>query len=180
MGIRQLGESAAKELSRLHASLQEVANSPILAELLRDSRADAKKKNPELSKLAITGDVGRAVAESIIAFFRSDAGRHVLEDLAKLGVNPASENYLPVPSEASPADMPLAAKTFVITGTLSMDRDAMKQWIEARGGKVSGSVSAKTHYLVAGEGGGTKRDKAESLGVAILDEAGLRALAGEG
>ena len=180
MGIRQLGESAAKELSRLHASLQEVANSPILAELLRDSRADAKKKNPELSKLAITGDVGRAVAESIIAFFGSEAGRRVLDDLAKLGVNPASENFLPVLSEASLADMPLAAKTFVITGTLSMDRDAMKQWIESRGGKVSGSISAKTHYLVAGEGGGTKRDKAESLGVAILDEAGLRALAGEG
>ncbi len=55
--------------------------------------------------------------------------------------------------------MPLAGKTFVITGTLSIDRDAMKDLIESQGGKVSGSVSAKTHYLLAGEGGGSKRDQ---------------------
>ena len=69
-----------------------------------------------------------------------------------------------------------AGKTFVVTGTLSMDRDAMKELIESKGGKVTGSVSAKTHYVLAGEGGGSKRDKAEKLGVTILDEAAILAL----
>jgi DNA ligase (NAD+) len=72
--------------------------------------------------------------------------------------------------------MPLAGLTFVITGTLSMDRDDMKALIEEKGGKVSGSVSAKTNYLVAGEGGGSKRDKAESLGLNIISEDELQKL----
>ncbi len=72
----------------------------------------------------------------------------------------------------------VAGKTFVITGTLSMDRDAMQELIESKGGKVSGSVSAKTSYVLAGEGGGSKRDKAEKLGVAILDEEAFKLLAG--
>ena len=81
-------------------------------------------------------------------------------------------------AEADLSALPLAGKTFVITGTLSMDRDAMKELIESNGGKVSGSVSAKTSYVLAGEGGGSKRDKAEKLGVSILDEEGLRDLLG--
>ena len=90
--------------------------------------------------------------------------------LAELGIDSVSENYLPCAAEADLSALPLAGKTFVITGTLSMDRDAMKELIESKGGKVSGSVSAKTSYVLAGEGGGSKRDKAEKLGVAILDE----------
>jgi DNA ligase (NAD+) len=170
MGIRQLGESAAKELSRLHRTIPEIANSEILAELLRDTRATAKKQNDFLSKYSITGDVGPAVAETITTFFKSDAGRHVIARLAELGIDPASDNYLPIPAEADLSALPLAGKTFVITGTLSVDRDAMKERIERLGGKVSGSVSAKTSYVLAGEGGGSKRDKAEKLGVPILDE----------
>jgi len=73
----------------------------------------------------------------------------------------------------------LAGKTFVLTGTLpSLSRDEAKALIEAAGGKVSGSVSAKTHYVVAGEEAGSKLDKAKALGVTILDEAGLKALLG--
>jgi len=72
--------------------------------------------------------------------------------------------------------LPFLGKTFVITGTLSIDRDEMKAFIESKGGKVSGSVSAKTSYVLAGEGGGSKRDKAEKLGVTILDEEGLEKL----
>lgn len=173
MGIRQLGESAAKELSRLHRTLGEIPDSPILAQLQLDTRADAKKKNELLTPFAITGDVGPAVAESILSFFKSSAGIHVLERLAELGIDPASDNYHPIAAAADPATQPLAGKTFVITGTLSMDRDAMKDFIESKGGKVSGSVSAKTHFVLAGEGGGSKRDKAEKLGVTILDEASL-------
>jgi DNA ligase (NAD+) len=178
MGIRQLGESAARELSRLHRDLTEIADSPILAELLRDTRADAKKKNEFLAPFAITGDVGPAVAETITAFFHSEAGRHALARFQEIGINPASDNYLPVAAEADLTALPLAGKTFVITGILSIDRDEMKAFIESKGGKVSGSVSAKTHYVLAGEGGGSKRDKAEKLGVPIIDEAGLQTLLG--
>jgi DNA ligase (NAD+) len=173
MGIRQVGESAAKELARLHASLSEVASSPILAELLRDTRPDAKKRNELLAPLGISGDVGPAVAQSVTGFFGSDAGRRVLEQLRALGINPVSPRRDPADGGG-----PLAGKTFVITGTLSIDRDAMKEHIESLGGKVSGSVSSKTDYLLAGEGGGSKRDKAEQLGVKILSEEELRSLAG--
>jgi DNA ligase (NAD+) len=176
MGIRQLGESAAKELSRLHKSLTEIPSSPILAELLRDTRATAKKQNETLIPYQITGDVGPAVAETILTFFKSEAGAHVIARLAELDIDPSSDNYLPRPAEADLSELPLAGKTFVITGTLSMDRDEMKAFIESKGGKVSGSVSAKTHYVLAGEGGGSKRDKAEKLGVPILDEPALHLL----
>jgi DNA ligase (NAD+) len=174
MGIRQVGESAAKELSRLHESLPEIARSPILAELLQDTRADAKKKNPALQPYAITGDVGPAVAESLHAFFASEAGVHVLQRLNELGLDPRSTNYAPKAAEVDLSALPLAGKTFVLTGTLSIERDEMKRLLEAKGAKVSGSISAKTHYLVAGEGGGSKRDKAEKLGVAIIDETEAR------
>ncbi len=180
MGIRQLGESAAKELSRLHHTIGEIANSDILEELLRDTRATAKKQNEFLAKFSITGDVGPAVAETISSFFKSDAGKHVLARLAELEIDPISDNYLPIAAEADLSAQPLAGKTFVITGTLSMDRDAMMELIESKGGKVSGSVSAKTNYVIAGEGGGSNRDKAEKLGVTILDEAGLHQLLGIG
>lgn len=176
MGIRQLGESAAKELARLHHNIGEIANSKILAELLRDPRSVAKKQNEFLAKFAITGDVGPSVAESITRFFETTAGQHVLTRMTELGIDPRSENYLPITTDTDLSGLPLAGKTFVITGTLSMDRDAMKELIETKGGKVSGSVSAKTSFVVAGEGGGSKRDKAETLGVAIIDEAALHAM----
>jgi len=170
MGIRQLGESAARELARLHRTLSEIPDSDILAELLRDTRTDAKKKSELLAKYSITGDVGRSVAEAVVSFFKSTAGQHAIARFAELGIDPVSENYLPIAAEADLSALPLAGKTFVITGTLSMDRDEMKERIEAKGGKVSGSVSAKTSYVLAGEGGGSKREKAEKLGVAILGE----------
>jgi DNA ligase (NAD+) len=173
MGIRQLGEAAAKELSRHHETLPDVVTSPILAELRRDTRADAKKKNPVLMQHDIAGDVGSAVAESVHGFFQSDAGRHVLERLESLGINPRSSLL----RDAAAAG-PLSGKTFVITGTLSMDRDAVKTLIESHGGKVSGSVSKKTDYVLAGEGGGSKRDKAETLGVPIIDETDFAFLLG--
>lgn len=179
MGIRQLGESAAKELSRLHQTLPEIANSAILAALLKDSRPTAKKQNEFLAKFSITGDVGPAVAETITVFFKSEAGQHVLARMHELGITPASDNFLPIAAEADLSTLPLAGKTFVITGTLSIDRDAIKEFIESKGGKISGSVSAKTHYVLAGEGGGSKRDKAEQLGITILDEAALHALLGQ-
>jgi DNA ligase (NAD+) len=172
MGIRQLGESSSKELSRHHARFSELPSSPILAELATETRADAKKKNPVLAQHQISGDLGPAVAESLTMFLKSDAGLAVLSRMKELDLDPQST----LAAAAQNGPMPLAGKTFVITGTLSRDRDDIKTHIESLGGKVSSSVSARTHYLLAGEGGGSKRDKAISLGVTILDEPALESL----
>lgn len=176
MGIRQLGESAAKELARLHEKLSAIPESQILTELLKDTRATAKKQNPFLAQYNITGDVGPAVAESVTTFFQSEAGQHVIQRLRDLEIDPISDHYLPVLDAADLASLPLAGKTFVLTGTLTVDRDDMKALIESKGGKVSGSVSARTNYVLAGEGGGSKRDKAEKLGVAIISEEDLQSM----
>ena len=168
MGIRNLGESAAKELSRLHLHFIDIPSSPILEELLKDTRADAKKKNPLLAPFAISGDVGPAVAESILSFFNSKAGWKTIMRFGELTLNPTSDNYAPIPAEAP--KLLFTGKTFVITGTLSQDRDHFKTLIEKNGGKVSGSVSKNTDYLLAGESAGSKFDKATQLGVRILDE----------
>ena len=174
LGIRQIGESAAKELSRLHQNFSELAHSSILAELSKDTRPDAKKKNPILLPYAISGDVATVAAQSIVDYFQSAAGKKLLDALHQHGLDPQSENYQPRPEEIDISQQPLAGKTFVITGTLSAPRDEIKSWIESKGGKVSGSVSASTSYLLCGEAGGSKRDKAEALGIAIIDEEKLR------
>ena len=86
----------------------------------------------------------------------------------------------PVRLQYVAARLPLAGKTFVLTGTLPhLGRDAAKDMLEAAGAKVSGSVSARTHYVVAGAEPGTKFEKAQKLGVPILDEAGMLALLGQ-
>jgi DNA ligase (NAD+) len=175
MGIRHVGESAAKELARIHEDLAALATSTILAELVNDTRPDAKRKNEQLACHAISGDVGRAVAESVTTFLASDAGKDVLDRMRRLGLNPKSAQYRP-----QGAAGPLTGKTFVITGTLGIDRDAMKEFIERMGGRVSGSISAKTDYLLAGEGGGSKREKAASLGVPVIGEDEIRRLIDSG
>lgn len=176
MGIRQVGEAAAKELARLHPDLPSLARSEILTELRADGRGDAKKKNDKLLPYAISADVAQVVAEAVLAFFESEAGLHVLERMEQLRLNPTSANFAPKPAEADLTALPLFGKTFVITGTLSIDRDEMKRFLESKGAKVAGSVSAKTNYLLIGEGGGSKREKAEKAGVKVIDEAELRAL----
>ncbi|MDA0767263.1 MAG: NAD-dependent DNA ligase LigA [Verrucomicrobia bacterium] len=130
-----------------------------------------------LAAKQISPDVGPVASASVLDFFESEAGQHVLERLHTLGINPRSDNYAPDPTAAS-ADLPLLGKTFVITGTLSAGRDEFKNLIEKRGGKVTGSVSKSTDFLLAGEGGGSKRDKAAKLGVTIIDEAAWHDLLG--
>ncbi|MGC4017151.1 MAG: NAD-dependent DNA ligase LigA [Luteolibacter sp.] len=211
MGIRQVGESAAKELSRLFASLSELTTSDLLPAIgergLKDTWLKANPVSPKKEKLeeaekerrkqiatdykpriaeltemlapySISPELGGVAAQSVVNYFGSEAGRHVLERLSELGIDPKSDNYLPKANEADLSSLPLAGKTFVITGTLTIDRDDMKRLIEEKGGKVSGSISAKTHFLVAGEGGGSKRTKAESLGVTVIDEEAVRAMLG--
>lgn len=177
MGISQVGETSARELSRLHRSFGELAQSAILAELRTLKTGDSKEKNAILAPYEIASEVGPVAAASVLDFFQSPSGETLLRRLDELGIDPQSDNYSPKPSEeALGPEKPLAGKTVVITGTLSAPRDDIAARIIAAGGKVSGAVSKNTHYLLAGEGGGSKLEKALALGVPVLDEAALFAL----
>lgn len=177
MGISQVGESAARELARLHRNFGELATSPLLAELRMLKTGESKEKNAFLAPYEIASEVGPIVAASVLDFFQSAAGTAVLARLAEFGIDPQSENYSPKPAEDTDGfGKPLVGKTFVITGTLSAPRDDIAARILAAGGKVSGSVSKNTSYLLAGEGGGSKLDKALALGVPVIAEADLEGL----
>jgi DNA ligase (NAD+) len=117
------------------------------------------------------------VAASIARFFAEPHNREAIAQLRAAGIAFAE----PGPAEAPSADGPFAGKIAVLTGTLaSMSRDEAKAKIEALGGKVTGSVSKKTDFVVAGEEAGSKLDKARELKVAVLDEAAFLALLGGG
>ena len=119
--------------------------------------------------------MGPVVAQSLHTFLAQPHNREVIEQLRAAGIT--WEEGEGTATNAAP--QPLAGKTFVLTGTLpTLSRDDAKEMIEAAGGKVSGSVSKKTHYVVAGEEAGSKLDKARELGVLVIDEAGLRELLG--
>ena len=116
-------------------------------------------------------DVGPEVAARIATFFTETHNRKVIAKLIAAGV------HWPEVEVMAAAEQPLAGKTFVLTGTLEgMTRDEAKARLQALGAKVSGSVSKKTDYVVAGASPGSKLDRARELGVAVLDEAGFRAL----
>jgi DNA ligase (NAD+) len=123
--------------------------------------------------------IGDEIAQSLQQWFATPANQALLGDLERLGFSLASsdEELKAAAERASAGNSSLSGQTFVLTGTLpSLSRSEAKALIEAAGGKVSGSVSKKTSYVVAGEEAGSKLSKAESLGVTVLDEAGLRAL----
>ena len=132
-----------------------------------------KLMNASVEQLLEVPDVGPIVAASVHTFFAQPHNREVVEQLRAAGIT--WEEHAGTAADAPPK--PLAGVTFVLTGTLpTLSRDEAKELIEAAGGKVSGSVSKKTNYVVAGEEAGSKLDKARELGIAILDEAGLRAV----
>ncbi|MDR2926047.1 MAG: NAD-dependent DNA ligase LigA [Azoarcus sp.] len=150
LGIRNVGESTAKELARCFGSLS----------ALQNASAAALEEIP---------DVGPVVAKSIVDFFAETHNREEIARLVEAGVRWEEHEGV-----ASAATGRFAGKTFVLTGTLpSLKREDAKELIEAAGGKVSGSVSKKTSYVIAGEEAGSKLDRARELGIAILDEAGL-------
>jgi len=156
LGIRETGEATADSLARHFGSLERVI--------------EASKGTEELQKVP---DVGPVVAEHLKSFF-SEA--HNLEVVARLtGKNGVRiQNVAVDPASLSDA---FAGKTFVVTGTLSaMTRDEARQAIKQRGGKVAGSVSGKTDYLVYGEKAGSKLEKASDLQVELLDEAAFSAM----
>ena len=144
-----------------------------LAKVYPDIHTIARLTESELSAVDGSGDITAAV---IHRFFDKSDNMDMVHTLEELGLNMKSLRYGAQSPDAE--DAPFAGKTFVITGTLpTMDRNQASQYIEERGGKVSGSVSKKTSYLVAGEAAGSKLTKARDLGVAVLTEEELKALA---
>jgi DNA ligase (NAD+) len=154
LGIRQVGESTARDLARHFGSMDRLMDASV-------------------EQLLEVPDVGPIVAQSIRTFFDQPHNREAVEQLRAAGIQ--WEEHDGAQKQEGP--QPLAGKTLVLTGTLpTLSRDEAKALVEAAGGKVSGSVSKKTSWVVAGEEAGSKLDKARELGIEILDEAGLRAL----
>ena len=152
LGIRHVGEATAKELSRHFGTL--------------DAIMDAN-----IDQLLQVSDVGPTVALSIRTFFDQAHNREVVEQLKACGVN-WKEGIA-----TAGASLPLTGQTFVLTGTLqTMGRDEAQAKLEMLGAKVSGSVSKKTHAVVAGAEAGSKLEKAQSLGVTVLDESAFQEL----
>ncbi len=155
LGILHVGEGVAKALGRGFPNLEAVFSAS--AEQLMECE-----------------DIGEIIARSIVHWYGDPENRKVVEGLRRAGVNFNSELYQVAASKG-----PLSGKTLVLTGTLpNLKREEATARIEAAGGKVSGSVSKKTDFVVAGEDAGSKLDKAAKLGVKVIDEAELLRLCG--
>ena len=144
LGIPQVGQSAARALARAFGSLEKI-------------------KEANIFDLSAVNDIGAVTAEYIVEWFTSPQSEHLLSLLEKAGVNTESKE--------EPAGTKLSGKTFVLTGTLpTLKREEAKALIEKAGGKVAGSVSAKTSVVLAGEAAGSKLTKARELGIQIISE----------
>jgi DNA ligase (NAD+) len=213
LAIPEIGEETAHDLARFHTSLADVADSPLLRDVVtldrlrveiadtnprakknrekeerqRDKLAEkhqslieeaeevgrrliaagfaAKPKRKDVRNLDAVVKVGPAAAKAALNWFASERGREVLQRVKSLGIHWAG-------GPSSGSDNAFAGKTFVLTGSLEkMTRAEAQERIRARGGDVSGSVSRKTHYVVAGPGAGSKLSEAKQLGVTVLSEA---------
>ena len=144
LGIRGVGEATAQLIAQEFGELE-----PLVV--------------ADVASLEAIHDIGPIVAQHIVDFFGEQHNCDVIEKLRIAGVS--------WPVVERPRQQPLAGKTFVLTGTLSMPRSELKEKLQALGAKVAGSISKKTDYVVVGENPGSKHDKAVQLGVAVLDEA---------
>lgn len=173
LGIPVVGETTARDLAQAFGTLD-----ALLAAAEADLATEhAEKKKERFPRLQAVPDVGPTVAASIAHFFAEPRNRDVIAQLVRAVDEGGAGIHWPAPKAA--AEGVLTGKTFVITGTLpGMSRDEASALIEAHGGKCTGSVSAKTDYLLAGEAAGSKLAKAEKLGVPVLDLDALRALIG--
>ena len=150
LGIFHVGVSASRALADHFRSLKK----------LMEAAVDELQRIP---------DVGEVVAQSIHQFFQEKQNRKIIERLEKLGVRPQIE-----PRRTQTAGSPFAGSTWVITGTFSQPREEIAEMIIQRNGKVSGSVSKKTNYVLAGDAAGSKLEKAQQLGVRVIGEADFR------
>jgi DNA ligase (NAD+) len=159
LGIRHVGEATAKDLAKHFGRLDAIMGA-------------TPEEAATVEQLLAVRDVGPVVAQSIHTFFQQPHNREVVEQLRACGVTwPEGEG-----AADSQAPQPFAGLTVVLTGTLpTLSRDAAKDLLEAAGAKVSGSVSKKTSFVVAGAEAGSKLEKARELGITVLDEAALLA-----
>jgi DNA ligase (NAD+) len=155
LGIPQVGAVLSETLARHFRSLDRLAEA-------------------SLSELTQVNDVGPKVAEEIVAFFHEPSTRRVLTAFKKAGLN-----FTALPDELAERGGVFSGKKFVITGTLSASREDFIRKIQSLGGSVTGSVSPKTDYLLAGEDTGSKLEKARSLKVQILSEKEFEKLVGQ-
>jgi len=154
LGIMHVGASVARKLADKFHTLDKIAAASV-------------------EELESTEDVGQIVAEEIHDFFRLPHNRKLVESLRREGLNFGERDR-----RAAPASQELSGETWVITGTLSRPRDEIAELIRLHGGNVSGSVSKKTSYVLAGEEAGSKLDKAKALGVPVVEEKQFRARLG--
>jgi DNA ligase (NAD+) len=201
LAIPDVGKTTAQDLARFHKTIQAVAQSSLLRDVLEyhetiGALSGLKRENPEKherlkqeiriiidrlitthfaarskskaeKELGIVTKIGPVVARSVLDFFTSDNGKKILHRMKQMEIHPGDETI----SAEKTADLPFTGKTFVLTGTLpTLKREEASAKIEALGGKVSGSVSSNTNYVLAGEEAGSKLDKAQKLGVKIIDE----------
>ena len=201
LSVPDVGESTARELGRRHRNLAGLAASPLLRAVVkkagllaeRELQAPNSRKNPPKSDddkarrkeqcarldaevaaleagplVGVPADLGPVVAASVLDFFASAPGQRLLAKLQSLGIDPQG---------TVAAAGVFTGKTFVLTGTLpTLTREEAERLILAAGGKVSGSVSKKTSYVLAGAEAGSKLDKAKELGVPVIDETEFRRL----
>ena len=147
LGIRHVGNRVAYVLAQAFGSLEALCGT---------SREE----------LSVVNEIGPVIADAVYSFCHSDAGQTAIAALRKVGVDPRQQR------PAAAASLPLAGQTVVVTGTLeTLERSEAEELIVKLGGKASGSVSKKTSFVVAGPGAGSKLQKAQSLGVAVLSEA---------
>jgi DNA ligase (NAD+) len=191
LAIPEVGEETAHDLAKFHETIEDVAGSKLLSDVVELARLrEAKLKDeadvvgqrlieagfaqPSKKKNAAPRDavvsVGPVAAQAALDWFSGAIGRGVLARLRKLGISPKRGAGL--------GGQQFAGKTFVITGTLSQPREEIVELIRERGGSVSGSVSGKTSFVLAGAEAGSKLDKALELGVPVLDESGFRKMLG--
>ena len=189
LAIPDVGKTTATQLAKFHATIDDVADSQLLRNVLEyheklDQKEDAgeiserlikagfaKRSKSRVDRDRIVTEVGPVVAQGVLDFFASAAGKKIPRRLKELGIQPKSERI----SAKKAAELPLAGKTFVLTGTLpSMTREEATEKIEALGGHVTGSVSKKTDYVLVGSEPGNKFDKAKEIGVRLIDEAEFR------
>lgn len=206
--IRDVGSTTAQDVAAAHGSLDAVARSAILPRLARlaavteemtavsprsrlnppkddAERADRTARHAALAaeraelealreRMPGADKIGGEVARHLVVFFASERGRRAVARLAELGIAPKAARLAIAPVQGL-----FSGKTFVLTGTLpTLTRDEASAKIEAAGGKVVGSVSKKTSYVLAGEEAGSKLEKARSLGVPVIDEAEFLRLLG--
>ncbi len=195
LAIAEVGEQTAYDLAQFHETLEDLADSKLLRDVLelhrlreekRRAEADATGQRlidagfaqPSKKKDAAPRDavvvVGPVAARAVLDWFAGPAGRAVLARLRQLGISPLGSA-----KDAAVTGHPFAGKTFVLTGTLpTLSRDEASKLVREAGGNVTGSVSKNTDYVLAGESAGSKLDKARELGTRVLDETQFRAMLG--